>query len=334
MMASGKNAKKNRSAVPVVTRRQGLPWLTIVAVVAILALVGGIFFVVLNKKSANDAATASADAVRSSGAAAAAGFEPTADNQDPSTKIEGIFIGKSEPGTNGGPATYPEYNNRNHVTSDQRVAYDRFPPIGGPHDGEWANCNGIVYTKAVRDENMVHTLEHGAVWIAYNPDTIGADLDTLKSIVADQPYTTLTPYPGLDAKISLQAWAHQLKVDSVSDPRIFQFITALRVNPYVYPETGATCEQPQFDTENPPPFDPSPRGPDAVPMSGTGGTVPTDEATASETAGSGSSGSGSSGTGTAVGSGETATGSTTPTKSGASSSAKSSAPVSTASSSG
>ena len=23
---------------------------------------------------------------------------------------------------------------------------------------------------------MVHTLEHGAVWIAYNPDTIGADL--------------------------------------------------------------------------------------------------------------------------------------------------------------
>ncbi len=36
----------------------------------------------------------------------------------------------------------------------------------------WATCNGVVYTKAVRIENMVHTLEHGAVWIAYNPDTI------------------------------------------------------------------------------------------------------------------------------------------------------------------
>lgn len=323
-MASGKNAKKNRSAPPVVNRSQGLPWLTVISVVAILALVGGIFFVVLNKKSANDAATAGAAAVRSSGAAAGAGFEPTADNQDPSTKIEGIFVGKSEPGINGGPATYPEYNNRNHVTADQRVAYDRFPPIGGPHDGEWANCNGIVYPKAVRDENMVHTLEHGAIWITYNPDTIGSDLAALKVIVADQPYTTMTPYPGLDAKISLQAWAHQLKVDSASDPRIFEFITALRLNQFVYPETGATCEQPQFDTENPPPFDPSPRGPDAVPMSGTGDPLPTSEMTAPNISSSEPAGSAT------VGSGTTATGSAT----GTSSAASSSAAASTASSSG
>ena len=46
MMASGKNAKKNRSEAPVVTRKQGLPWLTIIAVVAVLALIGGIFVVV------------------------------------------------------------------------------------------------------------------------------------------------------------------------------------------------------------------------------------------------------------------------------------------------
>ncbi len=81
-----------------VTSRQGLPWLTIVAVVAILALIGGIFFVVLSKKSDNDAAAADASAAQSSAAAAGADFVPSADNQDPSTKIEGIFVGKIHPG--------------------------------------------------------------------------------------------------------------------------------------------------------------------------------------------------------------------------------------------
>jgi Protein of unknown function (DUF3105) len=63
---------------------------------------------------------------------------------------------------------------------------------------------------------------------------------------------SLWPYPGLDSPISLQAWAHQLKVDSASDERVQQFITALRQNRWVYPETGATCQQPSFDTTNPP----------------------------------------------------------------------------------
>jgi len=154
------------------------------------------------------------------------------------------------------------------------VAYNRYPPVGGPHDGTWANCNGIVYATAVRTENMVHTLEHGAVWITYNPDTISqADLATLTALVQDQPFTTLSPYPGLDSNISLQAWAHQLKVDSASDERVKQFITALRQNRWVYPETGATCQQPSFDTQNPPAFDPTPPGANAIPMSGTGGVV-------------------------------------------------------------
>ena len=41
-------------------------------------------------------------------------------------------------------------------------------------------------------------------------------------------------------------------MDSASDERVEQFITALRQNRWVYPETGATCQQPTFDVENPP----------------------------------------------------------------------------------
>ena len=85
------------------------------------------------------------------------------------------------------------------MTSDQRVAYDRFPPVGGPHDADLGRVQRRgLHQGAVRNENMVHTLEHGAIWITYNPDTISAaDLTTLKNIVTGQQYITLTPYPGL-----------------------------------------------------------------------------------------------------------------------------------------
>ena len=248
MMASGKNAKKSRTPAPVVTRREGLPWITIGAVSIVVLLVAGIFWVVYSKTQEKNAAS---DAL--------AAWVPSESNQDPSTAIPGIYVGASTPATAEAPASYVDYKAAIHITADQRVAYNRFPPVGGPHDGTWANCNGIVYATAVRSENMVHTLEHGAVWITYNPDTISdADLTVLKGLVDNQPYTTLTPYPGLDSTVSLQAWAHQLKVDSATDERVKQFITALRQNRWVYPETGATCQQPSFDVTNPPPFDADP----------------------------------------------------------------------------
>jgi hypothetical protein len=270
MMASGKSAKNRRSAPPaLVSRRQGLPWLTIGAVAVILALAAGIFLVVYNQNRSNEQA-----------AAEVAAWTPTEENRDPSTAIPGIYVGAATVSEDG-RFSYTDYAAALHVGTEERVAYNRFPPVGGPHDGVWAACNGVVYTVPVRDENMVHTLEHGAVWVTYNPDTIAAgDLDVLTSLVENQTYISLSPYPGLDSPISLQGWAHQLKVDSASDERVRQFIAAVRLNPYLYPETGATCSQPTFDTVNPPAFDASPRGADAVPMSGAGATEATGEMSA------------------------------------------------------
>jgi hypothetical protein len=153
------------------------------------------------------------------------------------------------------------------------VAYDKSPPFGGPHDQAWANCAGTVYDKAVRTENMVHSLEHGAVWIAYNPDKIkGAALTTLKTKVEGQPYLMLSPYPGLDKPISLQSWGHQLKVDKVDDARIQHFITSLRENQYQTPEPGGRCDSDGtgFDPTNPPPFVAEKPGKGAVTMDGKG----------------------------------------------------------------
>ncbi len=132
-----------------------------------------------------------------------------------------------------------------HVRTDE--TYPESPPVGGPHDGIWADCDGAIYDQQIRSENALHSLEHGAVWITYNPDDISDDdLSLLSQYVQDQPYIMLSPYDGLESLISLQSWNHQLFVDSVDDSRINDFIQVLRQNPEEYPEVGATCSQPAF----------------------------------------------------------------------------------------
>lgn len=253
-MPSGKSSKAVRQARArsVVSATKPKPWGTILAVVAIIVFAGGIFgYLYVEYQDDKDAE------------AALSAFTPSEDNQDPSTAIAGIEI------------TPRDQLAAGHVSFPQRVAYTDPPPVGGAHDRVWAACNGVVYDEAVRTEDMVHTLEHGAVWITYNPDLIsGASLDTLKNLVEGEIYITLTPYPGLSSPISLQSWGHRLKVQTSDDPRIEQFIKALRLNEYTYPEVGSTCDQNPsvFDQDDPPAFDPTPPGPGAQSPAYSGGT--------------------------------------------------------------
>ncbi len=181
---------------------------------------------------------------------------PSETNPDPTVDIEGAFIGA--------PALYDQ---RYHFEAPARVAYDRYPPVGGPHDPTWAACDGVVYAAPVRDEMMVHSLEHGAVWIAYNPDTLPAEeLSTLQALVPQVGYLVMTPYPGLSTPLSLQAWGHQLALDSAVDPRFEHFLLAMLRNPFLTPEVNATCSNASFDIVDPPPFVAGPPGPDAIPL--------------------------------------------------------------------
>ena len=130
------------------------------------------------------------------------------------------------------------------------VDYSESPPVGGPHDPYWADCTGTVYTVDIRHENAVHALEHGAVWITYNPDMVSqGDIDALAKLVDGTPGRMLSPYAGQDSAVSVQSWNHQLKVDSAGDKRIKQFADLMTFNSEVtnhYPEIGASCENPQF----------------------------------------------------------------------------------------
>jgi hypothetical protein len=134
-----------------------------------------------------------------------------------------------------GVKSYEVESNR-HVKGP--VSYPQTPPVGGPHDPVWQNCG--FYDVPVRNENAVHSLEHGAVWITYRPGLAQSQVQTLRSLAQDESRLLVSPYPSLSSPLVLSAWGKQLKVDSVRDARIKRFLRAYINNPDI-PEPGGPC---------------------------------------------------------------------------------------------
>lgn len=134
-----------------------------------------------------------------------------------------------------GLETYPGLT-ANHVTTT--VDYPQNPPVGGDHAGVWLNCG--VYTEPVPNENAVHALEHGAVWLAYDPAQLDeAGVEQLRSKLPDN-YIVVSPMADLASPIVASAWGAQVALDSPDDERLQQFIDRFwRSN--AAPEPGAAC---------------------------------------------------------------------------------------------
>ena len=124
---------------------------------------------------------------------------------------------------------------------DGTLTYQQNPPVAGPHNARWQNCNGNVYDAPIANEHAVHSLEHGAVWITYKQGLAADQVETLTDKVEGREKTFISPVASLDTNISLQAWGYQLKVDSADDPRIDEFIQSLRVNASIEGPT-ALCD--------------------------------------------------------------------------------------------
>jgi hypothetical protein len=118
------------------------------------------------------------------------------------------------------------------------LSYPQTPPVGGIHNPVWQNCG--IYDQPVGNENGVHSLEHGAVWITYRPDLAAADVEKLRALVHNHVQILLSPYPNLPAPVVASAWGLQVQMQDVSDPRLPLFITRYENGPQT-PELGATC---------------------------------------------------------------------------------------------
>ena len=126
-------------------------------------------------------------------------------------------------------------NGTGHVTGS--VTYPQTPPAGGQHNPVWLNCG--AYSEPVPNVYGVHALEHGAVWVTYDPALGPDELDALRMHLPST-YVILSPFSGLPAPIVLSAWNKQLAVDSADDERIPMFLEEYWRSQYV-PEPGALC---------------------------------------------------------------------------------------------
>ena len=118
------------------------------------------------------------------------------------------------------------------------IDYEQIPPVGGEHHPLWQNAG--FYEPQVLEEQAVHTLEHGAVWITYRADLPEDQKEELRRIVESQDCLLASPYPSLPSPVVASAWGKQLRLKNVDDPKLQEFILAYRKGPQT-PEPGAPC---------------------------------------------------------------------------------------------
>lgn len=126
-------------------------------------------------------------------------------------------------------------NTSNHVQGV--VDYPQTPPAGGEHNPVWLNCG--VYTEPVPNENAVHSLEHGAIWVTYDPSLSDEQLGLLREKLPST-YVVLSPFDDLPSPIVLSGWNTQLQIEDADDPRIAEFFEEYWKSDLV-PEPGALC---------------------------------------------------------------------------------------------
>jgi len=118
-----------------------------------------------------------------------------------------------------------------HVAEGTKVTYQSNPPTSGSH---WQDplLDGI-YEKEKPEEAIVHSLEHGRIWISYQPSLPQSVIDQLKSVASEQKRVILTPRARNEAPIALAAWRRldTFSLDengNVDEQRIFDFIERYR----------------------------------------------------------------------------------------------------------
>lgn len=128
---------------------------------------------------------------------------------------------------------------RDHRTPCSEIDYAAAsPPAGGPHYSIWANF--VTYDAPVPWGFLVHSLEHGAIVLAYDPGVVEAavvraeleDIATthgLDPVCRDEEWPNriiVVPDPELDWPIAVRAWEHVYDATCLDRASIEAFIAA------------------------------------------------------------------------------------------------------------
>lgn len=103
-------------------------------------------------------------------------------------------------------------------------AYNSNPPTSGPHYAKPADWG--IYETELPDEQLVHNLEHGGIWISYN----GIDAETklkIEDFAKKHPDKMIvTQRTKNDIGITLASWTRLLKLDAFDETTTAAFVNA------------------------------------------------------------------------------------------------------------
>jgi hypothetical protein len=150
----------------------------------------------------------------------------------------GVFSWITSRDENREPEGVVAYNYAGGNHSSDPVDYDESPPVGGTHNPVWQSCG--YYDGVIPNENAVHSLEHGAVWVTYRPDISESDKEKLEDWAHDRPYLLVSEYDDQESPFVFTAWNNQLPLDSLSSKQATQFMNYFIQGPQT-PERGASC---------------------------------------------------------------------------------------------
>src|SRR3989344_2955430 len=118
-----------------------------------------------------------------------------------------------------------------HVAEGTSVEYHSNPPTSGNH---WPEpLKDGIYNIQKPDEALVHSLEHGRVWISYKPSIPTSTIKALEELLSGQQGIILTPRANNDTDIAIASWmrldSFNLLADGSPDKeRILNFIKKYR----------------------------------------------------------------------------------------------------------
>ena len=127
-------------------------------------------------------------------------------------EVEGTTVISSAPG--------------NQHDADLTFTGGGLPPMGGPHNPSWLNCG--IYDQPVPAENAIHSMEHGVVWVTYDPDIAQTEIETLTDTVRGDNLVILSPYPDQSGSIVMTTWDRQLVLETAVDERFDEFMSQYR----------------------------------------------------------------------------------------------------------
>jgi hypothetical protein len=113
--------------------------------------------------------------------------------------------------------------NQDHVAPGGAadVVYNSNPPTSGSHSeaAPWG-----FNVEEILDENAIHNLEHGGIWISYKNLDEDA-ISTLKNIAKrNSASVVVSPRAANDANIAVASWGRVMKLDAIDEEAINQYI--------------------------------------------------------------------------------------------------------------